>query len=70
MDVKFPELQDRAWLEQHYRENLESAKEIADSIGCSEPAINKALRRHGIPTIPAVVRRIARARRDQQEATS
>lgn len=67
MNVKFPELQDRAWLEQHYLKNLKSAKEIADSIGCSKATITLALRRHRIPTIPPLLRKALKARRDQQE---
>jgi len=68
--VKYPELQDRAWFEQHYLKNLESAKEIADSLGCSRATITLALRRHEIATIPPLLRKALKARRDKQEATS
>lgn len=70
MNVRFPELQDRAWLEQHYLKDLKSAKEIADSLGCSRSTITLALRRHEIATIPPLLRKALKARRDQQEATS
>jgi DNA-binding CsgD family transcriptional regulator len=42
-------LADKRWLESQYRRKGRSAKDIAQSVGCSVLTVHYHLRRHGIP---------------------
>jgi hypothetical protein len=50
--VKFPELQDHAWLHEHYVAQEQSLYKIARTIGCSVPHASSALKRAGISARP------------------
>lgn len=47
---RFPELWDVGWLSDRYERDEMSQAQIAHSLGCSQPAIHKALRIAGIAT--------------------
>lgn len=66
MGRRFPELHDPEWLRQQYSAEFRSAKEIAEQIGCSESAVNGALRRAGVLKLPTAMHRVLRARLDRE----
>lgn len=47
MRISFPQLQDKKWLKREIRDK--PLRQIADELGCTAPAVNGALKRHGIP---------------------
>lgn len=49
---KFPQLNDREWLVERYNRPM-SMYQIAEEIGCSYPAVNKAFKKLGIEARPA-----------------
>lgn len=53
MTSKFPQLEDRAWLESQYQQDQRSLNEIADLVGCTGMTVHRALVQHGIPRRPA-----------------
>jgi len=46
---KYPELQDKNWLEQKYVEEKLSTTAISKIIGCHKDSVTVALKRHEIP---------------------
>lgn len=57
--VRYPQLQDAAWLEREYVVNGRGLVPIAKELGCCPKSVRLALRRHGIsvrpPCLPAKV---------------
>jgi len=49
MASKYPQLDDREWLEHEYVVLGKFDAQIAEKIGCSTPTVGNARRRHGIP---------------------
>lgn len=47
--TRFPQLNDRDWLTEHYVNGERTCEEVAEMIGCTGSAVNYALKRAGIP---------------------
>jgi len=67
MGRRFPELHNPEWLRQQHGVEYRSVKEIAEVIGCSESAVNGALRRAGVPRLPKLMRAALQARRARED---
>lgn len=50
--VKYPQLQDRDWLEAAYVRRKLTTTQIGEALGCTAAAVSAALKRHGIQARP------------------